>query len=77
MILPDELDRLTRLCEALPPAKGNYLETDFMRNLLLTVLDFQMHGRGVENAINFYDQKPERRSIRDDAPRTVTRAVSR
>jgi hypothetical protein len=37
-----ELDRLTEACGALPPASGNYVIQDFVTNLLLTVLDFQM-----------------------------------
>jgi hypothetical protein len=54
MISTEEIDRLTDLCKKLSPAKGNYLETDYVRNLLLTVLDFQMQGVVVEKAIRFY-----------------------
>jgi hypothetical protein len=37
-------------CRTLPPAKGNYLIDDYIENLLLTVLDFQMRTIAVERA---------------------------
>jgi len=49
-----EIDLILERCRSLSGAKGNYLEADFIRNLFLTVLDFQMHGRSVEKAIQFY-----------------------
>ncbi len=50
----DEIDLILERCRSLSGAKGNYLETDFIRNLFLTVLDFQMRGRSVEKAIQVY-----------------------
>lgn len=41
-------------CRALPPAKGNYLVDDYVENLMLTVLDFQMHGTTVDRATQYY-----------------------
>lgn len=41
-------------CRTLPPAAGNYLIHDYIENLLLTVLDFQMHTRAVERAAQHY-----------------------
>jgi len=38
----------------LPPAKGNYLINDYVENLLLTVLDFQMRTTTVEHAAGYY-----------------------
>src|SRR5512145_2032927 len=53
---PSEADiqRLIITCHSLPPAKGNYLVHDYVENLLLTVLDFQMQGTVVERAIDYY-----------------------
>ncbi len=45
---------LVTRCHSLPPAKGNYLVDDYVENLLLTVLDFQMHGTAVSRAIEYY-----------------------
>jgi hypothetical protein len=41
-------------CRALPPATGNYLIDDYIDNLFLTVLDFQLRTVTVERAMNHY-----------------------
>ncbi len=50
----DEFNSLLQACRALPPAKGNYLVMDFIENLLLTVLDYQMHTTAVKRAMEHY-----------------------
>ena len=54
MITPHEYDLILKECRNLPPAKGMYLINDYIENLMLTVLDFQMHSVSVENAITYY-----------------------
>jgi hypothetical protein len=54
MIDQQEFDLIFERCKELPPAKGNYLENDYVTNLLLTVLDYQLQGRIVEKAIAFF-----------------------
>ncbi len=55
-LLEMDFQRLVTKCRSLPPAKGNYLVHDYVENLLLTVLDFQMRGTTVERAIDHYRQ---------------------
>jgi hypothetical protein len=51
---PNELGALRRACRQLPPARGTYLEEDFVSNLLLTVLDYQMQNTMVDRAYKHY-----------------------
>lgn len=50
----DEYAALLSKCLALPPAKGNYIINDYIENVLLTVLDFQMQTVAVERAASHY-----------------------
>lgn len=52
-----ELHQLTEACRQLPPAKGTYLEKEYLVNVFLTVLDLQMHNRTVDAAVAFYRQQ--------------------
>lgn len=63
MIDQQEFDLILERCRELPPAKGNYLENDYVTNLFLTVLDYQLQGRIVEKAIVFF-QENRRAEIR-------------
>ncbi len=54
MITTQEYDLILQKCKDIPPAKGMYLIHDYIENLLLTVLDFQMHNVAVEKAIAYY-----------------------
>ncbi len=54
---PQEFARLLERCRALPPAKGNYIINDYVENVLLTVLDFQMQATTVEKAAKHYKDK--------------------
>ena len=54
MISREEYELISKKCKELPAAKGMYLVPDYIENLLLTVLDFQMHNVSVEKAITHY-----------------------
>ncbi|MEA1965275.1 MAG: hypothetical protein U9O41_09190 [Candidatus Aerophobetes bacterium] len=54
MIAQHEFDLILQKSKSLPPAKGMYLEHDYITNLFLTVLDFQLSGHIVESAIAHY-----------------------
>src|SRR6266508_3583710 len=49
-----EFSAIVAKCRTLPPAKGNYFIDDYIENLLLTVLDFQLHTIAVERAMQHY-----------------------
>ena len=66
MISQEEHDLILQKCKGIPPAKGMYLVKDYIENLLLTVLDFQMHNVSVEKAITHY------RKYRYDEVRTLS-----
>lgn len=57
MITPHEYNLILKECKDLPPATGMYLVKDYLTNLFLTVLDFQMHNVAVEKAIAYYKDK--------------------
>lgn len=58
----EEFDRVVAACRELAPAVGGYAEdnfgpyNDYVTNVLLTVLDLQMHNVAVDKSINFYRQ---------------------
>ncbi len=54
MITQQEYNLILQKCIQIPPARGMYLIHDYIENLLLTVLDFQMHNVAVEKAIAHY-----------------------
>jgi len=51
MVSQDQFNRLVIACRALAPAQNDYRVDDFVDNLLLTVLDFQMRTVAVERAM--------------------------
>lgn len=55
-----ECDLLTEACRKLPPAKGDYRVYDYVENLLLTVIDFQMRTIAVERAMGHFIQQAKR-----------------
>lgn len=67
MITPHEYNLVLRECKDLLPAKGMYLVNDYIENLMLTVLDFQMHNVAVEKAIAHYrdNRRKEIKSLND------------
>jgi hypothetical protein len=54
LLTASEHSLLVGKCRALPPAKGNYLVKDYVRNMLLTVLDYQMKTKAVERADAYF-----------------------
>ena len=52
MISDVDAERVASAGAALPPAVHDYLETDYVMNLLDTVIDYQMHSTAVERALN-------------------------
>ncbi len=57
MITQEEFNLILQRCRNLSPAKGMYLENDYMTNLFLTVLDFQLKSEIVKKAIGYYKDK--------------------
>jgi hypothetical protein len=57
MITDSQFKSLLQRCQGLPPARGFYLENDFVKNLFLTVLDFQMHSRAIAKAMHHYESQ--------------------
>lgn len=53
-ISESELDLLVQASRAVPEPTGNYLEEDYITNVLYTVLDLQMHSVAVGKALRFY-----------------------
>jgi hypothetical protein len=59
-VTDEEFERLVAECRTLLPAVGGYTEDDFgpyddyITNVLLTVLDLQMHNVAVDNSIKYY-----------------------
>jgi hypothetical protein len=46
-----EIDLLRERCREVPPAKGDYRIEDYLTNLVVTVVDFQMHTNAVVKAM--------------------------
>jgi len=67
MITQKEYSLILQKCREIPPAQGRYLINDYIENLMLTVLDFQMHNVAVYNAIKHYrdNRYNEIRTIND------------
>src|SRR6266568_27504 len=62
MLTEEEVQqRLVEACRNLSPAENDYRIDDFIDNLMLTVLDFQMRTVAVERAMAHF-----KRSCRDD-----------
>lgn len=55
MITQDDVARVAAASSALPAATGNYIETDFILNLLETVLDYQMNTKVVVTALERFN----------------------
>jgi len=57
MFLSDsDFQRLVSRCSNLPPARQDYRVSDYVENLFLTVLDFQMDHVAIDRAIAYYRQ---------------------
>lgn len=51
-----EVSRIADAARSLPPAASSYIETDFVKNLMETVLDYQMHTTAVVRALEHYNE---------------------
>lgn len=51
-----DLERIVEAARGLPPAEGDYTETDFVMNLFETVLDYMMQTPVVVNALEHYKE---------------------
>lgn len=54
MIRKDDVDAVVEAARNLPPAEHNYMEDDFVMNLIATVLDYQMSTTAVERAFQHF-----------------------
>jgi hypothetical protein len=54
MVTEDDVTRLVEACRSLPEPAGDYLEDDFLVNLVATVIDFQTHTTAVERATGHF-----------------------
>jgi hypothetical protein len=52
----DDFQRVLAKCRDLPPIDGDYRRDDYVENLLITVLDFQLRGVIVARAMDYYRQ---------------------
>lgn len=53
-VTDSELVLLMEAARAVPRASGEYQQNDYITNILLTVLDLQMHNVAVNNSITYY-----------------------
>ncbi len=67
MLSEDDVGRLAAACLHLPEPEGNYLEDDFLVNLVATVVDFQTHTTAVVRAIEHFREEvlPELHDVGD------------
>lgn len=62
---------LVAACRALAPAQGNYHITNFVENLLLTVVDFQMNTKAVVKAMQNFKANTQKDAADLDGLKTV------
>jgi hypothetical protein len=54
LITNDEVALVATAAQGIPPAQGNYIEEDYILNLMETVLDYQMNTKVVVRALEHY-----------------------
>lgn len=54
MVTDDDIDRVAAAARALSPVAGISTEDDFVTNLLVTVIDFQMNTTAVGRALDYF-----------------------
>jgi hypothetical protein len=54
MVTDDDVERVATAARKLPPAPGAFLEADFVTNILVTVIDFQMNTTAVVRALDYF-----------------------
>jgi len=74
MIDENDIERVAVAARDLPPAEGTYLETDYIKNLLETVLDYMMQTPVVVRSLEYFhaNRWDEIRTV-DDLERTFER----
>lgn len=53
----EDYEKLLTRCKTLPPHQGNYAVQSFLSNVMLTVLDYQLHNKVVHNAHERFGQQ--------------------
>lgn len=70
----EEIQDFARLCSGLPPAQGVYVQTDYITNLFLAVLDYRSKAEGVRKALlNYRDRYWDQIRTLDDLKRFLSR----
>jgi hypothetical protein len=57
VITESDVIKVAEACGEVPPARGDYLEDDFIMNLLATVVDYMQHTTAVERALGHFRSK--------------------
>ena len=67
MISANDIERVATAAQHVPPASETYLEDDFVTNLVVTVVDYQMHTTAVVKAMQHFkaQRRDEIRTIDD------------
>jgi hypothetical protein len=67
VISETDITRMVEACRLLPEPDGDYLEDDFLVNVVATVIDFQTQTSAVERAIAHFRREalPHLRDIED------------
>lgn len=66
----DDIEKVAAAAAEIPPAKGMYLENDYIMNLLATVIDYQMHTKAVQRSLAHF------RDVRWDDVRTLDQLLA-
>jgi len=56
MIRQADVDAVAEAARAVPPAEGNYIEDDFVMNLLATVIDYRQNTTAVVRALEHFKE---------------------
>lgn len=74
MIGPADIEAVAEAARDIQPAKGNYIEEDFVMNLQETVLDYQMSTTAVVRALQHYrDNRWDEIRTGDDLEQAMSR----
>jgi len=73
-VLESELELLVEACMAIPQTTSDYIEKDYMANVLITVLDIRMRSEAVDRSIRHYrDHRWEEIRTLDDLEDLLSR----
>jgi hypothetical protein len=67
MVTDDDMDRVAAAARSLPPVTGAFENADFVINMLVTVVDFQMNTTAVVRALDYFknERSAEIRTMAD------------